>query len=236
MSDLKNTAKIIQLGISDSKPLAQDLVHLYVIDMTTLQEMTGDLGAILNSEEQARAERFVNPKHGQHYRCVRGVLRRILSRYLNIAPQAVNFAYAAHGKPLLQNDPALHFNLSHSHHMAAYAIRLEQEIGVDIEFMRPQKNLVGMIKHVASPLEQDELNMLTENDARQAFYRLWTRKEAFIKAVGRGLGMGLRSIHIGTQLCDASLAVAYKNQILPDWYIQDIHAPTGYQLAVCSKY
>lgn len=164
------------------------------------------------------------------------MLRKLLAFYLNCAPAGIEFSYAEHGKPSLQAHPQLQFNLSHSRDMAAFAFNFEHEVGVDIEYMRAQKDLAGMIRHVASKKEQAELQALNDSDAYQAFYRLWTRKEAFIKAVGRGLGMGLRSIHIGTHETTEALAVEYKNQIQPMWFVSDLQAPQDYRLAICSQY
>lgn len=90
-----------------------------------------------------------------------------------------------------------------------------------------------MIRHVASAKEQQELSALNDKHADEAFYRLWTRKEAFIKAVGRGLGMGLRSIYIGTQCSQTALSVEYQGKITQGWQIYDLVPPTNYKLALC---
>lgn len=211
-------------------------IHLYVMDLGDLPYSESDLVACLNTEEEARASRFINPDYGMQYRCIRGMLRNLLAHYLNTSPAWIEFSYAEHGKPSLRDHPPLRFNLSHSSDMAAFAFCLAHEVGVDIEYMREQKNLAGMIRHVGSQQEQAELNALQEPEASQAFYRLWTRKEAFIKAMGRGLGMGLRSIHIGCQVDPALRRVEYKGELLPEWFIQDISPPEGYKLALCSQY
>lgn len=234
MSGSKSVPDIIRLDTTESRHLASGQIHLYVVSITGLQADAAELTASLTDQEVIKAGRLINPEHGRRQQLVRGLLRRLSSRYLGIAPQEVEFDYAGHGKPYLRNDPRLHFNLSHSRDMAAFAFRLDNEIGVDIEYMRPQKNLEGMIRHVASAKEQLELNALTGKDADEAFYRLWTRKEAFIKAVGRGLGMGLRAIYIGGSETDSPLAVEYKNETQPAWFVLDLQPPQGYKLALCS--
>lgn len=203
------------------------------MSVVELVERREELIHAINSEEEQRAARFIKPQSGLHYRCIRGQLRKLLGAYLTVQASEVEFEYAEYGKPGLKNKSELKFNLSHSRDMAVFAFCLEKEIGVDIEFMREQKNLPGMIRHVGSPMEQDELNELQGPVAYDAFYRLWTRKEAFIKAVGRGLGMGLRAIDIGSGKIADDHAVAYNNKELPEWLIKDIPPPEGYRLALC---
>lgn len=236
MSEQKNTTGIIPLDVLHPEVLLPGMIHLYVVSVSEMQHDEAELVSYISPDEEARASRFINPVHGQQYRCIRGLLRKLLSHYLNTIPEQIQFSYAEHGKPMLINDPTLYFNLSHSRDMAAFAFSQDHEVGVDIEYMRKQKNLDGMIAHVGSTKEQVELKALNKTEAYAAFYRLWTRKEAFIKACGRGLGMGLRSIHIGTAESSTSLFVDYKNSRMTGWYITDIEPPQGYKLAVCSKY
>lgn len=211
-------------------------IHLYVVPVAELEQNEALLTSYINEEEEARASRFLNPQHGRHYRNVRGMLRKLLSLYLDTAADEIEFSYAEYGKPRLQDSSALNFNLSHSRDMAAYVFSRDHEVGVDIEYMRPQKDLAAMMGHVGSVQEQAELQGLSEADACGAFYRLWTRKEAFIKACGRGLGMGLRSIHLGTAESHQPLSVEYKSEILPEWFVQDIRPPAAYKLAVCGQF
>ena len=236
MSKQNNIPAIIPLDLQQPRPLTAGLIHLYVTPVSELLRAESELLTYIKPEEDARAARFINPEHGRQHRCIRGMLRKLLGQYLNVAPNKIAFQYAEHGKPSLQDNPPLHFNLSHSRDMVAFAFSLEHELGVDIEYMRAQKDLGGMMRHVGSAREQAEWQCLDEAAAEQAFYRLWTRKEAFIKAVGRGLGMGLRSIHIGTAADTAPRPVEYKNELLADWFIQDLEPPENYKLAVCSKY
>jgi len=236
MSEQKKIPEIIRLDAHHHQPLRAGGIHLYVMSVNEMQHDEAELASYLNPDEEVRASRFINPEHGRKYRCVRGMLRKLLSHYLNMAPGEIEFCYAEHGKPSLKGGSSLHFNLSHSRDMAAYAFSRDHELGVDIEYMRPQKDLAGMMRHVGSSKEQAEILGLSEDDAYEAFYWLWTRKEAFIKACGRGLGMGLRSIHIGTRESDSPISVEYKNERLPEWFVQDINPPKIYKLALCSKF
>jgi 4'-phosphopantetheinyl transferase len=235
MPDTQDLPTIIRTELGDSRKLVAGEVHLYVVRISEQLNDEAELSALLSQDEHDRAGRFLNPQHGRNYRCMRGLLRKLLGGYLDIKPQAIQFDYAEHGKPYLTHNRELQFNMSHSRDRAAYAFCLKQDVGVDIEFMRPQKNLQGMIGHVGSPQEQTELQQLDETQRLQAFYRLWTRKEAFIKAVGRGLGMGLRSIYIGSDEDSSPRGVEYKNEPLAEWLIQDIAPPDDYKLAICNR-
>lgn len=226
MADL-SAPLIVPCELGAPPALQSRQIHVYVAPVAELA--TG----WLNAEEQQRAARFLDPTHRDRYTRIRATLRSLLANYLHVSPTEVTLDYAPFGKPQLRGAPALHFNLSHSRYWAAFAFRLDAPLGVDIENMRPQKNLHGMLGHVASAREQAAVTALPAADRLTAFYRLWTRKEAFIKGVGRGLGMGLRRIHIGID--DTSpRAVEYDEQTLPPWYVQDLSAPQNYRLAVCS--
>ena len=235
MSDSISIPTIIQADLNRQRVLRANEIQLYVLRISEQLDDEAELSALLSPDEVARAERFLNPQHGRNYRCMRGLLRKLLAAYLDMTPQAIHFEYAEHGKPSLSHQTELQFNMSHSRDMAAYAFCLQHDVGVDIEYMRAQKNLDGMIGHVGSPQEQTELQQLDTAARLQAFYRLWTRKEAFIKAVGRGLGMGLRSIHIGTAQDTAPRRIEYKNECLPAWFVQDLTPPADYKLAICSR-
>ena len=231
MSEQKHSPEIILLDWRSTRPLQSGVIHLYVVPISGIPHNESELNFMLNQDEHARADRFINPEHGRNFRKVRGLLRHLLTQYVDVAPQILEFNYTEYGKPFLKGGADLQFNLSHSRDMVAYAFSLDHELGVDIEYMRPQKDLDGMIRYVCSEKEQVELKAMKEEEVMDAFYRLWTRKEAFIKACGRGLGMGLRSIHVGTGESRLPLVVEYKNKILPMWFMQDIKPPINYKMA-----
>jgi 4'-phosphopantetheinyl transferase len=192
--------------------------------------------AVIDSEEQARADRFINPAHGDNYRLVRGTLRLCLANYLGLPAEDIRFETNQYGKPEVapeQNQRAVHFNLSHSHRMAAFLFTLGLSVGVDIEYIKPLKNMTGLAQHVCSPKELKEFLALSPAQQQDGFFRLWTRKEAFIKAKGQGLSMGLRSIYIGFDTIHSLHPVQYKSEWLERWQIKDLACDAGYKLAVC---
>src|SRR5437868_3393790 len=124
----------------ESLTLNRDEVHVWRAHLSALPSAVTDLLGTLAPDERARAERFHFEKDRNHYIVARGVLRAILGRYLNVAPDEIRFAYSHYGKPALAGDlkaDPLRFNLSHSHELALYGISHGREIGVDVEYIRP---------------------------------------------------------------------------------------------------
>jgi|SRR5215472_6371383 len=169
-------------------------VHVWraTLDRTPLQ--IRGLFRILSADERAKAERFYVERDRRHFVVARGVLRTILSRYLNQAPEALSFCYGPHGKPALagESDGAgIRFNLSHSRELALYAITRGREVGIDVEGVRADLVVAEIAAQFFSPRELAMLQTLPADEQRQAFFRCWTRKEAYIKARGDGLSMRL---------------------------------------------
>ena len=144
----------------------------------------------LDREERVRASRFHFEKHRRHFIAGRGFLRLLLGRYLEIAPQEVRFAYGPYGKPSLAGEHGasrLRFNASHSHELAVYAFVQEREIGVDVEYFKDDFESDEIARRFFSAPEVQTLTALPEDERTAAFFRCWTRKEAYIKALGSGL-------------------------------------------------
>jgi 4'-phosphopantetheinyl transferase len=152
----------------------------------------------LSTEEKARAERFVFPRDKDYFVAARGTLRELLGRYLDRAPEEIELQTNKWGKPALMEsgDESIHFNLSHSHGMAVYVFSLEGEAGIDIEKIRPELDSEEIAKRYFSENEIRELQSLRLELRAEGFFLCWTRKEAYIKARGEGLGIPLRSFEV----------------------------------------
>lgn len=187
----------------------------------------------LSDEERARAERFLDPKHGRRYRAARGQLRRLLARETGVAPEDLVFAYAEHGKPYLPDFPDLRFNLSHSHEAAVCALCRGAELGVDLEWTerRVEHLLVG--RRFFSPPEVEKLDGTPENRQREVFFNCWTRKEAYIKALGDGLSRPLDSFGVGMLPGEPAVLLwsAYPGE-LERWTLFDLGLPAPYRGAL----
>jgi 4'-phosphopantetheinyl transferase len=152
------------------------------------------LEQLLSSDERQRAKRFVSPRHGDSYIAGRGRMREILARRVGCLPDELRFAYGRADKPELQGiADAPHFNLSHSGGFAALAVA-DRPVGIDIEAVRPiTDDIAGRF---FSPAEVHALRNLPSSEQTAAFFRCWTRKEAFVKALGAGLNYPLSSFDV----------------------------------------
>jgi 4'-phosphopantetheinyl transferase len=164
-------------------------VHVWRVDLeappTTIQRCE----AILSPAEYARAQRYVFERDRRRWTIARATLRLILSRYLNIEPGMFAFDLNEFGKPSLAapyKEMQIEFNLSHSEEMALYAFTRGRLIGIDVEYMRTDLDYDGMARHSFSPQENEVLRSLTGEEKHRAFFRGWTCKEAYAKALGKG--------------------------------------------------
>ena len=160
---------------------------------------------LLSDNELERAERFRFEHLRRRYTIAHGFLRDVLGRYLGRPPQELVFETGEHGKPFIPGT-ALQFNLSHSEELAACAVTSGRSVGVDVEFIRDVPELDAIATRFFTGGERERIGRA--DDRRQAFFECWTRKEAYIKAVGGGLSIPLTSF-------DASAAV--EGWALADW-------------------
>lgn len=160
----------------------------------TLDRPVQTLRDLLQPDELTRADRFYFEKDRKHFTVARGFLRRLLGRYLQTDPRELQFSYGAWGKPSLGGEfreSRLRFNMSHSHGLALYAITEAREIGVDVEHMRADFATDDIAQRFFSVFEFGRLCELPDDDRVAGFFRCWTRKEAYIKATGRGMSQPL---------------------------------------------
>ncbi len=137
----------------------------------------------LSPDEKERAGRFHFEIDRHRFVACRAALRAILGRELGISPSDVAFSYGAHGKPALAHDTDLRFNVAHSGGLALIALSDEGEIGVDLEQIRPELATDEVARAVFTDAEQAAL---VGPDRVERFFQLWTRKEAYLKAIGQG--------------------------------------------------
>ncbi|MBN1904621.1 MAG: 4'-phosphopantetheinyl transferase superfamily protein [Deltaproteobacteria bacterium] len=142
----------------------------------------------------SKANRYFSCIDRQRYRAGRGSLRKILSKYTGLEPSGIQFDYNSSGKPSLSselNTGRLCFNMSHSNQYALCAVTLNRSIGIDIEYMRSAPDMLSIAKRYFAPDEYETMLSLPLDKREQAFYTLWTLKEAYLKATGEGLrGLG----------------------------------------------
>jgi 4'-phosphopantetheinyl transferase len=166
--------------------LTQSGLHVWRIQLNLDERLVKSLGNALSPDEHARAAHFYFEHDGLKFIAARGALRAILSHYTGTLPAHIAFAYGAQGKPALPGNP-VHFNLAHSGDWALCAVALHP-VGIDVEDMRrPVEDMDDVARRFFARSESASFLALPAQDKPEAFFRCWTRKEAFIKAVGEGL-------------------------------------------------
>lgn len=174
--------------------LGRDEVHVWQASLNLPPALMEAFRQILAADELARAARFVFERDRGHFIAARGMLRTLLGRYVNREPATLSFHYGANGKPALVGEggeAAIRFNLSHSHGAGLYAFSRGREVGIDLERMRADLAIMEIARRFFSPAEAAMLSALPIEAQRQAFFRCWTGKEAYVKARGHGLSLPL---------------------------------------------
>jgi 4'-phosphopantetheinyl transferase len=206
------------------------VVDTYCVDVDTPEIDAGRYGTILSAEERGRAGQFRFERHRCRYVARRGILRELIGSYLDCDPAGVAFVHNAYGKPAIAHSD-LRFNLSHSHVMALYAFCRGADIGCDIE-RRDSKFAAEQIpERFFSRDEVRALRSLPLHDQTQAFFNCWTRKEAYIKAVGHGLSIALDSFDVS--LAPGEPAVLRRG--CEGWSVQSFEPVAGFQAAVVAQ-
>jgi len=186
--------------------LPEDEVHVWQVDLIAWEREAGSLFALLNVEERERAARFKFPEPRNQFLISRALLRRALGRYLGIEAREVRFRATANGKPELAlnsdfrfNDlrsDDLRFNLSHTHGVTVFAVTRGRQLGVDVERIRADTNVMELAGRFFSPPEVQWLQSQPASEQLSSFYLCWTGKEAYIKAHGEGLSLSLSSFGV----------------------------------------
>lgn len=168
-------------------------VHVWCAQLNLSAEEAEPLNVFLSDDERDRAGRFVFLRDRVRYVTARGILRRLLGRYLDFDPAEIRFSYGACGKPELRGCLAepLRFNLSHAGDWAVYAISKDREVGIDIELLNGDIPWQQLAPSVFSLREQAEFAEIPLHEKPTAFLRGWTRKEAYVKCRGEGLSLAL---------------------------------------------
>jgi len=172
-------------------------IHIWAVPLDAPDSIMACSVAILSSDEMERMQRFRFEHLQRSYAVSQGFLRALLGRYASVAPKEIQFSYASQGNPSLTGiSPKISFNMAHSAGLGLYAVTTDCELGVDIEQARELRDMESIVRQFFGPEESQEFLALPAPMRIGGFYNCWTRKEAFIKAVGEGLYMPLDSFRV----------------------------------------
>ena len=214
-------------------------IHLWTVNLDPLPEEVERLTRSLSADERERAGRFHFERHRRQYTVGRGALRELLGSYVGVPAAAVRFTYGPRGKPFLADDLAavtaagagrLQFNLSNSHELALVGFVRGMGIGVDVEHHKPMADLEQIAERFFSASERETLRRLPAALKPEAFFNCWTRKEAYLKAVGEGIAAPLDSFDVTLAPGEAPRMLTLQGDAAraARWHFQSFDPAPGY--------
>ena len=210
-----------------------DRVDVWKVWLDSAELSTEALPGILAPDEVERARRFHFDRDRTRVTACHTALRNILARYLQMSAVEIRFRYERNGKleiAEMQNSDGLRFNLSHSSGLAVIAVSSGRAVGVDIEKVIPKSECLEIARRFFSEREYQALSAIHESERQRAFFACWTRKEAFVKAIGDGLSYALPEFSVGVAP-DAPAAI---EEVIADpnavfrWSLANLHSEDGY--------
>ena len=179
--------------------------------------------SVLDAIEQAHAHKMMSVVRRKEYVQIHALLRYQLARILQVPPETLVINKTQSGKPYLVDYPELVFNISHSTELFLIAISTHCQLGVDIEFCKPRHNIEGLVHKCFSSIEREYWFQLFEPERLTAFYKFWTRKEAFVKATGHGIVLGLDKCVINPNNINQFLSIPESCGEVSDWFVSDLY-------------
>lgn len=203
-----------------------------VVDGESIKLWQGEISApevdynrywgMLVQAEQYHASAIKNERFHHRFVEIRAKLRMVLGEAVNTAPEQLRINSAEYGKPYLVDYPDFAFNLSHTANKMVLATGYNCELGVDIEQCKPRKTLAALVEKCFAEEEKAYWQQLPQSQQTLAFYQFWTRKEAFVKATGRGIALGLNQCVINPENPLALLRIPDAFGQASNWLIQEI--------------
>jgi 4'-phosphopantetheinyl transferase len=207
-------------------------VHVWHIKLNRPIQEVEELRTVLSHDEREKCSRLRAPGLERRFIVCRATLRMILGRRLHIRPDRLEFRYSSAGKPELLDVDAhrLHFNVTHSSEVAMVALSEGKPVGIDVEHIRPDFATTAIAERFFSIAEREQLRSMPEQVRPNAFFRCWTRKEAFIKAVGTGMAFPLDAfdVSLDEQVTSALLSIHGDHELAKNWTVCNLTAPPGF--------
>ena len=221
----------------DDLEISPHHVDIWLISTELGEEQVRAYRQSLTQAELARARKFKPVFKYREYIVTRGLLRQALSRVSGLDMAGIDFDYGEHGKPCLGSGmpgEAIAFNVSHSHGLALVALTLGGRLGVDLEKIRTEVEWRSLARRYFSGAEFRALDEFPEDLRLKAFFTCWTRKEAFVKALGAGVAYGLKEFDVSIDPDEAYAALTLRR---PDedaarWLIKNIPVPGNHVAAL----
>jgi 4'-phosphopantetheinyl transferase len=201
-------------------------VHVWRIALDCAASTVAALRATLSPEEQQRAARFRSIELRERWTVARGALRSILAAYASCEPGALVFREGPHGKPALARPVEdIPFNLSHTDGLTLVAVTESGRVGIDAERIQPEVEVEDLSRRFFAPAEAAEILALSPDARLTAFFTCWTRKEAFVKALGGGLSVPLNRFQVSIRSGQPARLLWAEGEASDRWNLLDLSEP-----------
>jgi len=214
-------------------------IHIYRLNLSeTSDEQYAQALRLLDSDERVRADRYRHEPSKRSFVQVRSALRRLLSHYLGQPAESICFELGEKGKPSLagaESNQGLVFNVSHSGDFGLIALAMDTELGIDVERIRAMTYMDGMAERCFANCELAWWKALPEDRRQAAFYDFWSCKEAFVKATGEGIALGLDACVVDLSGPPRLVSVPASCGKAHDWRLAEIEVGAGHSAAVCYR-
>jgi 4'-phosphopantetheinyl transferase len=221
------------LGIRNERvrtELQEQDIDVWVVPLDK-PDLNSHSSRILSAEELERAGRFLRDGDRARFIAAHHALRKILAEYVGILPDQLRFEINEFGKPHLRNIPHFDFNMSHSGLLGVIAVRVAKRVGVDLEEIRAETARDDIAGRFFSKGEAERLRGISDPERVRAFYQCWTRKEAYLKALGRGISdedLAAAEVSFGQGETPAIVRRVAQGDNALAWCVKDLRLPSGY--------
>jgi 4'-phosphopantetheinyl transferase len=223
--------------LANQSHLGEYCVHVWAIPTPSPDEVAARFQRLLAFDERERAARFRSSHLQRSFVISRGALRLLLGAYLDAAPSDIQFQYGSHGKPALAPPARISFNVSHSGDLALFAFMIDSQVGIDVEQVRPLSDIHEIASRFFCKQEAGELLSLPVDQQERAFFSCWTRKEAYIKAIGDGLSAPLNNFRVTLRPGEPATVVHVAKELtaVKAWTMHDISLGSKYAAALAYR-
>ena len=204
-------------------------VIVWIAHVSKSEDSLSHLEACLDDRDRERAARFHFPGDRARFVLGRGLLRNCLAPYLDRAPEAIELAYTPRGRPVLPHDDTLQFSISHTQDLVALALTDGARIGIDLEAVQTHPDLPDLAERIFSKADLATFEALPASEKLPAFHRVWTRKEAYLKARGEGIAERLQQISVSMGP-EVVITLDDSRNVFPKekWRLLSLPVPAGY--------
>ena len=220
--------------------LADDEVQVWSASLRYPAEEMAEFASLLTADEKTRAARFIFERDRQRFVAGRGLLRMLLGSYLGVDAARIVFTYGPQRKPEvspLASGMRLEFNLAHSQDLALFAFGWNRQIGIDLEYVRRMPDEDDFARQFFSIREAAFITSLQGDEKTDAFFRMWTCKEAILKAIGKGLTRPLNQTEVALDGMDNVRIISFDGDVneAARWQLLTFQPAPGYRASLAGE-